>query len=598
MSRIRSSFLFVLMVAGGSALRAEDALRPASRACAFVHANVVPMDRERVLPDQTVVVENGRITQIGLSKTVVVPRGACKIEAKGKYLIPGLVDAHVHLQSPQEFPLYLANGVTSVFNLDGHPAHLLWRKKITAGEMVGPTIFTTGPIFERARTAEEDVRMVDEQAAAGYDAVKIYNQVSKEEYPALIGEAKKKNMLLMGHVARGPEFEMTLQSGQSIAHLEEFTYTFFNPQHDDRNKHIVYDESRIPEAVKLTKQSGIFVTATLSTYATIVQQATDIGAFLKNPDMKYLPPWTEAQYQPATNRYKNGFSPNDYPQIRTSLAFQRKLLKALFDAGVPLMCGTDAPSVGPIPGFGIHDELQEFVNDGLTPYHALQTATVNPARYLRHSDEFGTVELGKRADLVLLEGNPLVAITSTRRVLGVMVRGQWMPQEELVRSVNDVPASYRRELQVIKMEMRSDPVKAAMYIAENDPYLDAGGAAIVEIAANDGFDEARDLVHKLRNTDQKSELVTEEGINRMGYSLLGEKRYKEAISIFQMNTQDFPKSANAYDSLAEAQFTSGDLPHALENYRRALDVDPNYPNAKGAEKFLKEKGKAQTHSAD
>jgi hypothetical protein len=515
MTRIRNAFLLLFVIAGLRAVHADSAAQPVPRACAFVHANVVAMDQERVLPDQTVVVEKGRITQLGPSKNVTLPHGTCRIEAKGKFLMPGLADAHVHVLSPNELPLYLANGVTTVFNLDGHPAHLLWRKKIARGEMVGPTIFTTGPIFERARTAEEDVRLVDQQADAGYDAVKIYNPVSKAEYPALIAEAKKKNLLLMGHVARGPDFEMTLNAGQSIAHLEEFTYTFFNPQHDDHNVHIVYDESRIPEAAKLTKAAGIFVTPTLSTYATIVQQATDLDAFLKNPEMKYLPPWTQAQYQPAANRYKNGFSPDAYPQIRTSLAFQRKLLKALFDASVPLMCGTDAPEVGPLPGFGIHDELQEFVNDGLTPYQALQTATVNVARYLRHSDEFGTVEAGKRADLVLLEGNPLAAIASTRRVAGVMVRGEWLPKGQLARMVDDVPASYQRELRSVKMELRSDPAGASKQLRENDPYLNVGEAAISEIATAEGFDAAHDLVRKLRQADPESELISEQGMNHL-----------------------------------------------------------------------------------
>lgn len=588
MSRLRSIYLFLFVIAGWCAALAASDAKPAPHSCAFVHANVVPMNEERLLSDQTVVVHNGVITQIGPSKTAVIPRGACKIDAKGKFLIPGLADAHVHLLSPNELPLYLANGVTTVFNLDGRPAHLLWRKKIARGEMIGPAIFTTGPIFERARTAAEDVRLVDEQAGAGYDAVKIYNPVSKAEYPALIAEAKKRNLLLMGHVARGPEFEMTVQSGQSIAHLEEFTYTFFNPQHDDHNKHIVYDESRIPEAVRLTKDAGIFVTPTLSTYATIVQQATDLDGFLKNPEMKYLPPWTQAQFQPAANRYKNGFSSDDIPQIRTSLAFQRKLLKALFDAGVPLMCGTDAPEVGPLPGFGIHDELQEFVNDGLTPYQSLQTATVNVARYLRHAGEFGTVEVGKRPDLVLLEGNPLVAIANTRRVVGVMVRGEWLPRAQLARMVEDVPASYQRELRRVKTELRSDPAAAGKYLEENDPYFNVGETAIVETATAEGFDQTHDLVRRIRQADPKSALVSEEGINHLGYSLLGKKLYKEAIAAFQMNTVDFPKSANAYDSLAEAQFKAGDLPHALENYRKALEVDPKYTNANEAAKFLKE----------
>jgi cytosine/adenosine deaminase-related metal-dependent hydrolase len=200
---------------------------------AFLHAHVIPMDRDQVLDDQTVLVQDGRIVAIGPAQTVHLPANTQKINAAGKYLIPGLIDAHVHLYSTIEFPLYLANGVTTVFNLDGRPAHLLWRTQVANGELLGPTIFTAGPLFGRAHKPDEAVRLVDQQADAGYDAVKIYNPVSKEEYPALIAEAKRRNLLLMGHIARDPGFEMTIRSGQSIAHLDEFLYTYFNPQHDD-----------------------------------------------------------------------------------------------------------------------------------------------------------------------------------------------------------------------------------------------------------------------------------------------------------------------------------------------------------------------------
>jgi cytosine/adenosine deaminase-related metal-dependent hydrolase len=215
-----------LAVALFSLAASAFAAQPAA-SMAFRHVNVIPMDRDRVLTDQTVVITGDRITALGREGQVKIPKGARQIEATGLYLIPGLTDAHVHLLSPIEFALYLANGVTTVFNLDGRNAHLLWRKQVASGEMLGPTIFTTGPIFQKQRTAEEDVKLVDEQATAGYDTVKVYNQVSKEEYPALIAEAKRKNLLLMGHVARGTGFEATLKAGQSMAHLEEFTYTAF-----------------------------------------------------------------------------------------------------------------------------------------------------------------------------------------------------------------------------------------------------------------------------------------------------------------------------------------------------------------------------------
>ena len=592
LSKSRAKLLLSLPVLAGFAwfvAAAQTKTEPhQSGAVAFVHVNVIPMNREAVLEDQTALVANGKITAVGPAAQTTIPDGARRIDATGKYLIPGLTDAHVHLQTPIEFPVFLANGVTTVFNLDGRPAHLLWRKRIASGEMLGPTIFTTGPIFTRAHKPEEAVRMVDEQAALGYDAVKIYNGVSKAEYPALIAEAKRKNLLLMGHVAREPEFEVTLASGQSIAHLEEFTYTFFNPLHDDNNSHIVYDESKIPEAVQLTAHSGIFVTPTLSTYATIVQQATAIDEFLKNPDLAYDPPWLQAALQPQANRYKNGFNPDAYPRIRNSLAFQRKLVKALQDANVPLLCGTDASDVGPVAGFGIHVELQELVNDGLTPFQALQTATVNAARYFGRAKEFGAIEAGERADLVLLDGNPLADISKTRAIAGVMVRGRWMEKKELDRVLRAVPGEYARQTRDLQAQLKTNPDAALHYLEENDPFEKLGAEALAGIVSNRGLAGMREVVRTVRQKHPDSGLVSERSVNAMGYDLLGQKKYAEAVAILRMNTEDFPKSANTWDSLGEALFDSGDLPHALENYKKALEIDPKYPGAPGARKFLAE----------
>ena len=428
--------------------------------------------------------------------------------------------------------------------------------------------------------------MVDEQAALGYDAVKIYNAVSKAEYPALIAEAKRKGMLLMGHVAREPDFELTLSSGQSIAHLEEFTYTYFNPQHDDNNAHIVYDEARIPGAVALTAQSGVFVTPTLSTYASIVEQATNLDNFLKRAELKYDSPWILGGLQPAANRYKNGFNPDFYPRIRASLALQRKLVKALEDAGVPLMAGTDASDVGPVAGFGIHDELQEFVNDGLTPFQALQTATVNPARYFRRSQEFGTVEPGKRADLILLEQNPLADIGNTRKIAGVAVRGRWLSSTELTAMVNDVPLTYQRQIAQVQHDLETNPKQAQRYLEDNDALDNLSAAAMAGIAREKGVTKLRLVVLNIRRSDPNSVLVTEQKINALGYTLLGDKKYADAIAVFRMNTEDFPRSANTFDSYAEALFDSGDVANAVVSYKRAVEIDPKYPNATVANAFL------------
>ena len=158
--------LLVMMCAACCLASAADTAKQ-STMLAFMHVNVIPMNREGVLERQMVLVRDGRIAKIWAGDEDTMPRGARRIEAAGRYLIPGLTDAHVHLLSPTEFNLYLANGITTVFNLNGRPAHLLWKKQVAAGALLGPTVFTTGPTFDRPHTAEEAIRMVDEQAALG-----------------------------------------------------------------------------------------------------------------------------------------------------------------------------------------------------------------------------------------------------------------------------------------------------------------------------------------------------------------------------------------------------------------------------------------------
>jgi len=555
---------------------------------AILHVHVIPMDWERILDDQTIVITDGKIAQIGSSASVKVPAAAKQIDGKGEYLIPGLTDAHVHLYSTIEFPLYLANGVTTVFNLDGRPAHLLWRKQIASGEILGPTIFTTGPIFGRAHKPEEAVRLVDEQADAGYDAVKVFNQVSKAEFSALIAEANRRNLLLMGHISRAAGFDLTVHSGQSIAHLDEFLYTYFNPQHDDNNDHVSLDRSKIPALVKETAHSGVYVIPTLSTYATTVQQATDLDAFLKNSSLRYLPPWAMEEYEPANNRFRNGTSAEQAEKMRAALAFLRKLVKALFDAGIPLMVGTDAPDVGPMAGFGIHEELQELVNDGMTPFQVLQAATVVPARYFRKSGEFGTIEEGKRADLVLLAQNPLTNIANTRTISGVMLRGHWMSKEELDKDVEAIPAAYRHELQKLESDLAENPVAAEQYLADHDPLRTLETAVVADLYHSQSLEAFHQLVLNMRKNDPKSRIASEAGMNALGYNFLGEKNYRDAIAVLRMNTEDFPNSANTYDSLGEVLDKAGDVKQATAMYAKALELDPKYVNAEFARKFVAE----------
>jgi hypothetical protein len=577
---------FLLIALGAFFAFPLAAVTPDAPVTAITHVTVIPMDRERELDDQTVLVHGDRIIVVGPAARTKVPKSAHIIDGTGKFLIPGLTDAHVHLYSPIEFTLYLDNGVTTVFNLNGRPAHLRWRDRIAKGEMVGPTIFTAGPTIAHTYTPEEAVKLVDEQAAAGYDAVKIYNQVGKEEYPALIAEAKRKNMLLMGHVARKPDFELTLRSGQSIAHLEEYTYTFFNPQRDDVNKHIIYDEAKIPEAVKLTKDSGIFVVATLSTYRQIVEQATDLDHYLTKKDLTYLPSWFLASLQPSTNRYKNGFDEPSYPRIRQSLAFQCKLLKALSDADVPLLTGTDSTNIGPVSGFSEQEELAEFVHCGLTPYQALRAATANAAAYFRQSDQFGVIKPGAHADLLLLDADPLADIANTKKISGVMARGHWRGRDLVVSDRENILRRYAEAVQTLKDLLKRDVVAADDFAFESDPFGDMTGYTLSAFARESGVGSLKTVLSELKAKKPDSALAQESAINTLGYGLLNTGDRTGAITIFRLNTELYPKSGNTYDSLGETLALIGDEAGAISNYKQALAVQPDYGNAAFAKEFL------------
>jgi imidazolonepropionase-like amidohydrolase len=567
----------------GASLAATPATRPA---VAFVHAAVVPMDEPRVLADQTVVVSHGRITALGPSASTRIPGGARIVDARGRYLMPGLADMHVHLYTPQELTLYVVNGVTTVFNLNGRPGHLAWRRRIADGELLGPTIYSAGPTFDRPRTAAEAVAEVDRQAAAGYDAVKIYNQVSAAEYPALVAEAKKKNLVLVGHVAREPGFAATLAAGQSIAHAEEYVYTFFNDDPDPKNE-VVHplDTMKIPKAVAMSREAGISVTPTLVAFHNIVRQATAVTAYLQDPHLTYQAPSIRAALEPANNTYANRWPLERLPGLAVSYEFQRQLVKALHDGGVPILAGTDASWLG-VPGFTLIEEVENFQDLGFTPYAALRTATVDPAKMLGRENELGTIAVGRRADLILLRKNPLEGVRALQGITGVMAAGRWIPEPQRQNLLAGLPASYRELLVRLNREAETDLAALDRRLAEDDPLGIASSAVLVELASKRTPEEFARTLKRLHEENPQSHLTDEETVNQLGYDLFNAKRTETALAVFRLNTELHPGSGNAYDSLAETYLRLGKEELARELYAKALEVQPEYPNARAAREIV------------
>ncbi|HEY2797841.1 MAG TPA: amidohydrolase family protein [Thermoanaerobaculia bacterium] len=557
-----------------------------SRTTAFLHASVVPMDTERLLLDQTVVVSGSRILTMGPSTRTPVPPGAHRVDAHGLFLMPGLGDMHVHVYAPEELTLYAASGITSVFNLDGRPAHLLWRRRVASGELFGPAITTAGPTFRVPRSPEEAVREVDRQADAGYDAVKIYNEVSKAEYPALTAEAKRRHLLLVGHVAREPGFAATLAAGQSIAHAEEFVYTFFRDDPESGNE-VVHplDTTKIPRAVALTKEAGVSVIATLVAFHNIVRQATNLPAYLRNPELAFLPPFQRELLEPARNTYARRFAKELLPGLAVSYEFQRQLVLALHEGGVPVLAGTDASWLG-VPGGSLIEEVENFQDAGFTPYAALRTATSDAAAMLRQEGEFGTLRAGKRADILVLRRNPLEDVRSLREMAGVVVAGRWVPETERRRMIDTLPKVYAAGMRRLEFLAESDPAALDAYLSANDPLGALSSALLRERIATGGAASVVAMLRRVRQANPDSPMTSEETINQLGYDLIGQKNGEDALAMFRLNTELYPSSGNAYDSLAETYLGLGDKARAREYYAKALEVQPDYVNAKGARAIL------------
>lgn len=420
---------------------------PSPPAIAFVAVNVVPMDSERVLRDQTVIVRAGKIEAIG--HALPVPPDAKVIDGHGTaFLSPGLADMHIHSDTPQDMAVYVANGVTTVLNMGGASSKLvdLTVPRINSGEIPGPHVFVSFMVDGSPRygnfvvkTPEEARAVVQLAKTNRYDFIKVYNDLTPECFAALIEEGAFQGLKVIGHGVTSVGLEKQLDAGQiMIAHTEEFLYTTFG-YHEKQHP----DPAQIPSAIAFVERNRAFVTADLITYTTIAQQwgkPEVVQQFLLRPEVRYLSPdrrlgWHNADYVTR----KGDITPN--------LIFLKRFTKDLSDAGVALIAGTDAPGIpGLIPGFSLHDDLDALEAVGLTRFQVLSAATRTPGEMIRRSipdaDRFGVVAEGYRADLILTETNPLNGLATLRQPLGVMANGRWYARTDLEALLDQVANAY------------------------------------------------------------------------------------------------------------------------------------------------------------
>ncbi len=432
----------------------------------FKNVTVIDMTGKPLQAAITVVIEGNSITKIGTTAKTKIPKNAQVIDASGKFLIPGLWDMHVHLQATTPFPLFIANGVLGVRHMGGNLKQVYeWREQVRQGKLLAPRIVACGSVVEsfnepdivKATTAAEGREAVLINVKQGADFIKVYNP-SREAYFALVAEAKKQNIPFAGHVPIAvTSFEASDAGQRSFEHLGNIlrsSSTLPANEIERRADALVKpsgkpgDLSHIP--ARIAEQTKI----ELATYdrrkaeqlfARFVKNQTwqvptleikrvlsyvDDGSFYNDPRMKYIPAAELEELKPENNFFLKYRTP-EFIRVK-KLLYEKEfdLVREMHRAGVGFLLGTDIPGFG-FTGFTVHDELALFVQAGFTPLEALQTATINPAKFLGLEKSLGTVEKGKVADLVLLDANPLDNIVNTKKISAVVVSGRYLSKEKL-----------------------------------------------------------------------------------------------------------------------------------------------------------------------
>jgi cytosine/adenosine deaminase-related metal-dependent hydrolase len=446
MTSIRGILALSLVLSTGSTLAANPLV--------IEHVSVIPMvSRSEVLKDMTVVIHDGRISEIRRSAGETAHSTSQVIDGRGKWLIPGLADMHVHVENVRMARLYLrdpaiprgsvetedallpyvANGVLQVAALSAMSETLAQREEVETGRALGPHIAAAAMIDGEppllpfgvtrvAVTPEEGRQAVRDAIVEGYDLIKVYSRLTLPTFLAIVDEARKQNIRVIGHLPgrnSGNTGQLFVPGFGMVAHAEEFAMQS-SPA----------DTSKIAEYAALAKKNGTWLATTLTLDTRILEQMRDVKSLANRADIAYLPTELQGMVLHA-NPYARNASADAIKFVEQVIAFNTALIKEFDALGVPIVAATDALNPGVVPGFSLHDELEEMARAGMTNAKILESATRLPAEWLGTAGDRGTVAVGKRADLVLLDADPLRQIANTRRIAAVIVNGRYLPRAEL-----------------------------------------------------------------------------------------------------------------------------------------------------------------------
>ena len=424
-------------------------------------------------PHRTVIVRDGKIEEIGSSDR---SRGrklaGVQVDGTGKFLVPGLWDMHVHMAFGDWFPrgkqvtlpLFIANGITGVRDMGGELDVLQqWRKEINAGTLIGPRMVISGPMLDGPKprfpssiaiaTPDDGRRAVDDWKRRGADFIKLQSLLPREAVFAIADEARKQGISFVGHVPDSVRASEASNAGQkSFEHLigifegsSPLEDQFLKGPKTEGQFLSTYDPARAAALFALLANNHTWQCPTLvwERGGNLIDQAD----FIHDTRAKYVPAyWKDVTWKRFTEEIIHDFNSDDLATRKRFVEKELEVVNAMHRAGIPFLAGTDTPpGVYLFPGFSLHEELQRFVAAGFTPLEALQTATLNPAKFLGMDDRLGTIEKGKLADLVLLDANPLDDIRNTQKIAAVIVNGRYLSRHDLDKMLAGVEAAARAE---------------------------------------------------------------------------------------------------------------------------------------------------------
>lgn len=428
---------------------------PAAQTFAFTNVSVIPMTGEGVvLENQTVVIEDDKISLISSSPNVDLGDDITIIDGTGKYLIPGLSEMHGHVpptHPPATAPayfndeyventlfLYVAAGITTVRGMLGYDHQLELKDKVNSGELIGPNLYLAGPSFNgnSISSPQQAREKVIQQKEEGWDLLKIHPGLTLAEYNAMAETANDVGITFGGHVPADVGIVRAIEAGQlTLDHIDGYVayLSAFEGAELD---------SKMGEIIQKTIEHNVWLVPTQALWETIIG-AGDYEAMRNYDELKYIPQAVRNGYNNwVTNNIDNDANLNigdalDHAELR------RELLQKMNEAGALILMGTDAPQLFSVPGFSIHRELPKMVEAGMTPYEIIESGTRNVGVYFNDRANFGTIEPGKRADLILVDENPLDDVARIQNHSGVMVQGKWYSKAMIDQKLAEIEASYQ-----------------------------------------------------------------------------------------------------------------------------------------------------------